>query len=60
MVGCTHAYWDTLGIPWREMTYEKGARAPEWQDRDHTRSFRGPSLFVRGYNDVEAIGEEET
>lgn len=59
MVGCTHAYWDTLGIPWREMTYEKGARAPEWQDKDHTRSLRGPSLFVRGYNDVEAIGEEE-
>ncbi|MBQ0057913.1 MAG: hypothetical protein KBT20_09680 [Bacteroidales bacterium] len=59
MVGCTHAYWDTLGIPWREMTYEKGARAPQWQDRDHTRSFRGPALFVRGYNDVEAIGEEE-
>ena len=59
MVGCTHAYWDTLGIPWREMTYEKGARAPEWQDKDHTRSYRGPSLFVRGYNDVEAIGEEE-
>ena len=59
MVGCTHAYWDTLGIPWREMTYEKGARAPEWQDKDHTRSYRGPSLFVRGYNDVEAIGDEE-
>lgn len=19
MIGCTHAYWDTLGIPWREM-----------------------------------------
>lgn len=59
MVGCTHAYWDTLGIPWREMTYEKGARAPEWQDKDHTRSYRGPSLFVRGYNDVEAIGDKE-
>ncbi len=59
MVGCTHGYWDTLGIPWREMTYEKGARAPEWQDRDHTRSYRGPALMVRGYNDVEAVTEEE-
>lgn len=59
MVGCTHGYWDTLGIPWREMTYEKGARAPEWQDKDHTRSYRGPALMVRGYNDVEAIGEDE-
>lgn len=19
MIGCTHAYWDTLGIPWRQM-----------------------------------------
>lgn len=59
MVGCTHAYWDTLGIPWREMTYVKGARAPEWQDPDHTRSLRGPALFTRGYNDVEAVTEEE-
>ncbi len=59
MVGCTHGYWDILGIPWREMTYEKGARAPEWQDKDHTRSYRGPALMVRGYNDVEAVTEEE-
>ena len=59
MVGCTHGYWDTLGIPWRDMTYEKGARAPEWQDKDHTRSYRGPALMECGYNDVEAIGEEE-
>lgn len=80
MIGCTHAYWDTLGIPWREMRqqiedalkrqnyhgvttastrdYSKALRA-QWQDSDHTRSFRGPSLFVRGYNDVEAIGEDE-
>lgn len=80
MIGCTHAYWDTLGIPWREMRQQiddalkrhnncggptastreqnKALRA-QWQDRDHTRSFRGPSLFVRGYNDVEAIGEDE-
>lgn len=59
MVGCTHGYWDTLGIPWREMTYEKGVRTPEWQDQDHTLSYRGPSLFVRGYNDVEAVTEKE-
>ena len=59
VVGCTHGYWDTLDIPWREMTYEKGARAPEWQDKDHTRSYRGPALMVRGYNDVEAVTEEE-
>lgn len=81
MIGCTHAYWDTLGIQWREMREQindalkryvadtnadaastkaknKALRA-QWQDRDHTRSFRGPSLFVRGYNDVEAIGEDE-
>lgn len=59
MVGCSHGYWDLLGIKWREMTYEKGARAPEWQDRDHTMSKRGPALFVRGYNDVEAVTSEE-
>lgn len=59
MVGCTHGYWDTLGIAWRDMSYEKGARAPEWQDKDHTRSYRGPALMVRGYNDVEAVTEEE-
>lgn len=80
MIGCTHAYWDTLGIPWREMRQQiedalkrqinyggptastreqnKALRA-QWQDRDHTRSYRGPSLFVRGYNDVEAVGEDE-
>lgn len=81
MIGCTHAYWDTLGIPWREMrehidgalkrfvannnadatatkAEEKAIRA-QWQDRDHTRSFRGPALMVRGYNDVEAVTEEE-
>ena len=59
MIGCSHGYWDTLGIPWREMTYQKGVRTPQYNDRDHTRSFRGPSLFVRGYNDVEAITAEE-
>lgn len=59
MIGCSHGYWDTLGIPWRAMTYEKGVRTPQYNDRDHTRSFRGPSLFVRGYNDVEAVTAEE-
>ena len=59
MIGCTHGYWDTLGIPWREMTYVKGVRTPQYNDRDHTRSFRGPALMVRGYNDVEAVTEEE-
>ena len=59
MIGCTHGYWDTLGIPWREMTYVKGVRTPQYNDRDHTHSFRGPALMVRGYNDVEAVTEEE-
>lgn len=59
MIGCSHGYWDTLGIDWRSMTYTKGVRTPEYEDRDHTRSFRGPALFVRGYNDVEPITLEE-
>lgn len=79
MIGCTHCYWDTLGIPWREMrnhleetlkrrmqidknaSYNEESKAlrSEWQDRDHTSSYRGPSLFVRGYNDVEAVTAEE-
>lgn len=69
MIGSTHCYWDTLGIPWQRMRAEKDAAASniyedreqrtKWQDRDHTRSFRGPSLFVRGYNDVEAVTDEE-
>lgn len=80
MIGCTHAYWDTLGIPWRKMRHEidealkrnlemhgpsastndrDKALSAQWQDKDHTRSYRGPSLFVRGYNDVEALTPEE-
>lgn len=59
MIGCTHGYWDTLGLPWREQTYVKGVRTPQYNDRDHTRSFRGPSLFVRGYNDVQALSPEQ-
>lgn len=81
MIGCTHHYWDTLGIQWREMRREidnalkrfvecshadaastkakDKALREQWQDRDHTRSYRGPALMVRGYNDVEAVTEEE-
>ena len=63
MGGCTHGYWDILGIDWRKDREErlaKGAHAlPPDRDRDHTRSFRGPSLFVRGYNDMEAVTPEQ-
>lgn len=63
MGGCTHGYWDILGIDWRKDRKErlaKGADAlPPDRDRDHTRSFRGPSLFVRGYNDMEAVTPEQ-
>ena len=71
MGGCSHAYWDVLGINWRKdhPTQGRGSKTggnrgaaahklPD-RDRDHTRSFRGPSLFVHGYNDVESIDEEE-
>ena len=71
MGGCSHEYWNVLGIDWRKDHPTQGKtdnaaekrcaaaqRLPD-RDRDHTRSFRGPSLFVRGYNDVEAIGDEE-
>lgn len=63
MISCTHAYWDILGIAWRDMKKDstKGecAAAREWQDRNHTHSYRGPAVFVRGYNDVIPIIEEE-
>lgn len=63
MIACTHDYWDTLGIDWRAMKKDpnKSERdaSREWFDRDHTRSYRGPSLFVRGYNDMEAITPEQ-
>ena len=52
MIACTHEYWDTLGIPPKKSDYK-------YTDRDHTYSFRGPSLFVRGYNDVVPITQEE-
>lgn len=73
MSGCTHAYWDTLGIDWRKDHPTQGvnkeggkgekksaaAHSKPDRDRDHTRSYRGPALFVRGYNDVEALTEEQ-
>ncbi len=54
MIGCTHAYWDCLGIQWQKVPPKVSM-----QDRDHTRSYRGPSLFERGYNDVEPLTQEE-
>lgn len=77
MSGCSHAYWDSLGIDWRKDHPTQGADAhqnaraslPSKQrgrgyiepdrDRDHTRSFRGPALFVRGYNDTEPVTPEQ-
>lgn len=61
MTGCTHGYWDALGIPWREMkqTAEQGKCDPLWEAKDHRGSKRGPSLFVRGYNDTIPITPEE-
>lgn len=63
MIACTHDYWDTLAIRWRDMKKDpnKSDRdaSRDWYDRDHTRSFRGPSLFVRGYNDMEALTPEQ-
>lgn len=63
MIACTHDYWDTLDIKWRDMKKDpnKSDRdaSRDWYDRDHTCSFRGPSLFVRGYNDMEALTPEQ-
>lgn len=59
MIGCTHGYWDTLGIAWGETEHKKNGIPLVSTDRDHTRSYRGPALMVRGYNDVEAVTEEE-
>ena len=56
MIGCTHAYWDRLGIEWR---VAPGVITPDYRNIDHTRSFCGPALFVRGYNDVEALTPEQ-
>lgn len=63
MTGCTHGYWDALGLDWRSDTDKKqyGSKdyRRQYQDDGHSHSFRGPALFVRGYNDVEAVDEEE-
>lgn len=67
MIGCTHAYWDILGIAWRDMQRDEymgnsaiaRKTALEWQNCDHTHSYRGPALFVHGYNEVLPITEEE-
>lgn len=73
MGGCSHAYWDVLGIDWRKnhptqgkpkhiaASNNIGVATPRnaAHDRDHTRSFRGPALFTRGYNDVEPITPEQ-
>ena len=60
MIGCTHAYWDELGIEWKSEKLNKDAAAfRKKYDKDHTRSYRGPALFVHGYNDVEAVTAEE-
>lgn len=70
MSGCTHAYWDTLGIEWRKNRDEKvrtkqhggkAAYAKLKPDRDkaHSHSLIGPALFVHGYNDMEPITPEE-
>jgi len=61
MSGCSHAYWDTLGIDWKKDRYWEDARASVWQDhdKDHTKSYRGPALFVHGYNDMEPITPEQ-
>lgn len=61
MTGCTHGYWDALGIPWQDMkqTVEHGKCDSLWEEKDHRESKRGPSLFVRGYNDTIPITPEE-
>ena len=56
MIGCTHAYWDRLGIEWR---VAPGFITPDYRNIAHTCSFRGPALFVRGHNDVEALTPEQ-
>jgi len=67
MIGCTHAYWDILGIAWRDMQRDKcmgmsaiaRKAALEWQDSNHSHSYRGPAVFVHGYNEVVPITQEE-
>lgn len=60
MVGCTHAYWDILGIEWRTMTGKNDAgHHGSWTDWQHKGSLRGPSLFAAGYNETTPITTEE-
>lgn len=63
MTGCTHGYWDAIGIDWQSNTdktaYDRKEYRKQYQDAGHSYSFRGPSLFVRGYNDVEAVDDDE-
>ena len=67
MIGCSHCYWDTLGINWKKNHPTGGAKTdiyrgvatPEFVDKSHTRSYRGPALFVHGYNDIEPITAEQ-
>ena len=61
MGGCTHAYWDQLGIDWHINRFDTNAYASDVpdRDRDHTHSLRGPALFVHGYNDMVPVTEAE-
>lgn len=60
MVGCTHAYWDILGIDWRSMSGStNGSADSRWTDWLHQSSLRGPSLFSAGYNDTLPITPDE-
>ena len=63
MTGYTHGYWDSLGPDWQSDTdrnqYGNKAYRKQYQDEVHSHSIRGPALFVRGYNDVEAVDENE-
>lgn len=60
MIGCTHAYWDILGIDWRNMQGRRdGITDKRWTDYLHLSSRRGPSLFTSGYNDTIPLTPEE-
>lgn len=60
MVGCTHAYWDILGIDWRTMSGRTdGITDTHWTDWQHKQSLRGPSLFAAGYNETIPLTAEE-
>lgn len=60
MTGCTHAYWDILGIDWRTMSGRTdGIADTHWTDWQHKQSLRGPSLFAAGYNETTPITAEE-